>query len=133
MVPNNAILPVSNCCSNEPYWNSSKLVGLGLCSSCPQVVQRGGVRANATLSQNHPCGPHKNADIKPERHVVDIPHLHLQPFFERHLISPMNLSPPTKARPHRMPAALLLGVVRQVSDKEWPRTDKAEITAENIP
>jgi hypothetical protein len=81
------------------------------------------------LSQDHPCGPYKNADIKPEGYVIDIPHIHLQPFLERNLISPVNLSPASKAGTYRMPAALLLSVVRQISGKQRPGTDKAEITA----
>src|SRR6516164_1954323 len=88
---------------------------------------------NPSPSKHNPQRSNRDAEIEVPRHVVDIPHVHGKALVKGYPVASTNLRPAGKAGPHRMSAALFVCIVWQVSFKQRPGANDAEITPQNVP
>src|SRR5205823_7977615 len=80
---------------------------------------------NRLLAEGLRQGPQEDPEVEPQRPVLDVPGVLLEPLGPRDLVPPLNLRPAGDPGPHRQPPPVLLGVVRDLLDEVGTRTDQA--------
>src|SRR5436190_6159207 len=77
-------------------------------------------------------GREQDLRVQPERPVLDVPRVLLEPLGPADLLAALHLRPAGYPGPHRQPPAVTGGIVRDLLDQVRPRPDEAHLALQNV-